>query len=292
MGMATESMQQKGVTLSSYGTYLKKRFLRISIPYYVSMAFWIVAINIFHLLPKSASWYDIVTHILYNHNFNLKTMYSISGVFWSLAVEMQFYLILPVLMIYFQNNLKRIALITILFATSLFIHIVASDNIILTWGLASYLSVFVLGWMLYLNKVFLAKHLAGRIQLWSILFLYISMMFVDPSFLKVNKFYEILVSSVCGFLMISIMSQKSDGNMRQSIFLKAVSWLGRVSFSIYLYNYIYVAFGFPDKNSYGLPLVIFIFLFGVFMYFLVEKPYESMRRKRLRSGTSTLDEST
>lgn len=285
MGMATSSMQHNGVNLNSYTEYFKKRFLRISIPYYVAILFWVISVNYFHVLPKDAGWNDVLTHLFYVHNFNLHTMYSISGVFWSLAVEMQFYLLLPVLMMLFRTDLKRLLLVGALFLMSLTIHIFSSNNVILTWGLASYLYIFVLGWVLYTKKDVLALYLGGKIQLICVLFLYVAMMFVDPHYLKVNKFYELLVSSVFGLLMISLMSQEPVSNKKNGL-IKVFAWVGRMSFSIYLYNYIYIAFGFPSKDSYGIPLVIFTFLFGMGMYYLVEKPYESIRRRKFGSGAT------
>ncbi|WP_071885733.1 MULTISPECIES: acyltransferase family protein [Pantoea] len=284
MGMATNSMQSRGVTLTLYRKYLAKRFFRISVPYYFAVIFWIVAVNIFHLLPKSAGLIDIFTHVLYIHNFNIKTMYSISGVFWSLAVEMQFYLMLPVLMVIFNSDIKRVLLVIFLFGLSLSIHLIASDNVILTWGIASYLYVFILGWVLYLKKDALKGYLSGRAQLYFLIALYVSMMCIDPIYIKVNKFYELLVSSVFGLLMVSVMSQSITQNLRNSFFVRFFSWIGRMSFSIYLYNYIYVAFGFPSKSSYGIPLVAFILVFGIFMYYMVESPYEIIRKRNFNSS--------
>lgn len=279
MGMATKSMDAGGVTLPLYKSYLKKRFLRITIPYYIAITFWVVAINFFHILPKNANVYDVVTHAFYIHNLDVSTMYSISGVFWSLAVEMQFYLVLPCIMVVCRTGRSRVWLVALLFCVSLTIHLLYPGDIRLTWGLPSYLSIFVLGWVLYLKKEFFYKHLEGKFKLSALIFIYLAMMFVDPGILKANKFYELMVSSVFGFMMMSALSCSDSKSRKMSMGVGFISKIGRMSFSIYLYNYIYILFGFPSKDSYGVPLVLMIIFAGTAMYYLVEKPYESLRRK-------------
>jgi peptidoglycan/LPS O-acetylase OafA/YrhL len=80
-----------------YGRFLWRRFWRIYPAYLVSLAV-LVAVG----FNRHTSWgkavADVVAHLLMLHNFNRSTFFSINAVFWSLAVEWQFYLAFPLLL--------------------------------------------------------------------------------------------------------------------------------------------------------------------------------------------------
>jgi len=48
--------------------------------------------------------WNIFTHIIFIHNFFPETYYSINGVFWSLAVEIQFYILFPIILYLFKRK--------------------------------------------------------------------------------------------------------------------------------------------------------------------------------------------
>ncbi|WP_455851529.1 acyltransferase family protein [Pantoea endophytica] len=288
MGIATKSMARNNVTLRGYGEYLKKRIFRISGPYYIAIAVWFFILNVFGLALKPIRFNDFITHVLYVHNFDVATMYSISGVFWSLAVEMQFYIILPILMMLFTSNSLKIKLLIFLFFISLAIHVFASNNILLTWGIASYLFVFVFGWFLYLNNDSIGKFIGNKKLLLLLVGLYIAMMYIDPGYIKVNKFYELLVSVVFGLVMLSVINLRFNKTPRNNLLVNVLSWIGRMSFSIYLYNYAYVLIGFPTENSHGVIWVGFILFVGIVMFYMVEKPYEIYRKKGKGAAVSNI----
>jgi peptidoglycan/LPS O-acetylase OafA/YrhL len=77
-------------------TFFWRRFTRLY-PAYLTTLLLVAALNRWHD-GKACSWGDFVAHLLLVHNFSFRYFTSINGVFWSLAVECQFYLLYPLLL--------------------------------------------------------------------------------------------------------------------------------------------------------------------------------------------------
>ena len=76
-----------------------RRFLRLYPAYLVSMAVCLALQRFRHHPPDWNIW-QIPTHLLFIHNlFGFDLFYGINGVYWSLGVEFQFYLLYPLLIL-------------------------------------------------------------------------------------------------------------------------------------------------------------------------------------------------
>jgi peptidoglycan/LPS O-acetylase OafA/YrhL len=83
-----------GRPLPLAGNYLIKRFLRIYPPYAICLTCFIALRVVGHVkLPTFGNW--LAHYLLIFNYFDRYDFFSINNVVWSLAVEMQFYLILP-----------------------------------------------------------------------------------------------------------------------------------------------------------------------------------------------------
>ena len=83
--------------------FARRRAMRILPPYYASIIIsTLVNIAILKYTHRSlshlfAGWYDLPAHLLMLHNLTIPTFHSINGVYWSLALECQLYLVFPIL---------------------------------------------------------------------------------------------------------------------------------------------------------------------------------------------------
>ena len=82
-----------------FTTFFTRRFFRIYPPYLVALLLFSF-VNPWHVvhLGNRASLIQFFTHLFLVHNFNPRTYFEINGTFWSIAVEIQLYLLYPLLL--------------------------------------------------------------------------------------------------------------------------------------------------------------------------------------------------
>ena len=102
---------RKGYTMSQFGSFIGKRFVRIDPPSYISMVAtliqWLAIDTFFH---SSKQWFSGVTatrimhNMLYTVPFVANSDYWINGVFWTLSVEYQYYFTIALLFPLMMRN--------------------------------------------------------------------------------------------------------------------------------------------------------------------------------------------
>lgn len=107
--------------------FFVRRFFRIYPPYFFAVLLCGMFIHVsravlvggtfLYASPVNFSfrldWYQLIMHLLLIHNFNPYSFYAISSSFWSIAVEIQLYLLYPVLLMLVSKLGWRRALILI-----------------------------------------------------------------------------------------------------------------------------------------------------------------------------------
>ena len=86
----------EGSDFPSWGHFAYRRGIKIMPSYVLSLAL-MFAIGYQHAEQSGGTVRDIVTHLLFIHNWFADTYGSINGVLWTLAVEVQFYVLFPLL---------------------------------------------------------------------------------------------------------------------------------------------------------------------------------------------------
>jgi len=79
--------------------FFSKRFWRIYPPYMIVLVFFFIA----RFKVGEFTFFDFISHVFMVHNLSDKTFFSIDAPFWSLALEMQMYLVYP-LFLWLRKN--------------------------------------------------------------------------------------------------------------------------------------------------------------------------------------------
>ena len=125
--------------------FFKRRLTRLEPPYILSLLVYALALAIYerHLLPLLL---PLTAHIFYLHNFT--SLRPVNFVTWSLEVEVQFYILAPVLGLLYTISsavVRRSVMVSLIAASTLFqffTHGTAS------WNLPGHLQFFLVGFLL------------------------------------------------------------------------------------------------------------------------------------------------
>jgi len=294
MGPSADRSFPNGLRAGDYGRYFLKRLFRIAVPYYASIAVWYWLINAYEIAPKATGLNDIVSHLLFVHNFSESTFFSISGVYWSIAPEMQFYILLPVLLALFTTASSRVVLLIGSAGLMVAVSLLPGTSHPLKWGLLNYFFLFVFGWLLSCYREAISTRLMRWKALPSIGLCLTILLFrgVDQGAAE-SRVFEALLSVLAGLMLV--VASTSDGARNTGTTGQILAFIGRCSFSIYLYNYILYAVRPTGANiAVFVSLVTTVLGFGVLMYYLVEFNSEKLRRRvfRPRAVARMLNDST
>lgn len=263
-------------------SYFLKRLYRIVPSYYVAILIW--SVLVFNgVAPKPIGLMDQLSHLLFINTFNVTTYYSISGVFWSLAIEMQFYFILPIVLIYIIKY-PIISLLVSFIPISYNLYFKKVFLIDMTF--IGFIIYFILGYIVYIYKDNLYEYLfKNKYSKYVLVFFIIA--FLNVTFLKeymLNNKIHVLIWLICFIPLFVYIYRLEQLQITKSKILNLFIFTGTASYSIYLYNYIFYINPLPYR--YTLDAVIFYFLLiyltGIAMYFLIERNFQKMKKIILR----------
>lgn len=294
-------------------------FLRVAVP------FWIR--RVFRLLPSAWLW--IIITLLLAATFNLhgtfgtlhnnlhearaavfnvanfyyykwfaanNSSYGSLGVYWSLSLEEQFYLLLPLLLFFLDRRLL-IAVLSGLFLAQVFLP--RPDGFIphhtsLLWFIrtdALILGVLIAFWREHRSYRFARPDFLRRGRVSFPLIGALVLLLATITAVPATAAFSTGVAAVISGLLVLIASYDNDYILRPSRFKTAMVWLGSRSYSIYLIHIACHSSVIEFKRSIGLPegglvsemltlaCLPFILILSEMNYRFIETPFRGMGRR-------------
>lgn len=237
--------RKKQFTAAAYLSFLYKRFLRIAPAFYLAVMVYALLIKMG--TPAFAFGYNVFFHLLFLNN--VVTGNTISGPFWSIGTEWHFYLVLPffVYLSYKYSLVKAVVICSI--ASLVFFAIVNMGYLSYGWWESQVLVRFpefgvgiIAAWC-FVNEYRLPNWLRGAIGLLiaiGIMYLGRLMKFTpvvayagEAGFI-LKTVADTIMTAGFGLLMFHVITE--PGRLANWLSRKIITWLGRISFSIYLWH--------------------------------------------------------
>jgi peptidoglycan/LPS O-acetylase OafA/YrhL len=250
-----------------------------------------------YLLPANFLEYSksIISAVLFSSNFFfyfVTTEYGAESALlkpflhtWSLGVEEQFYILFPIILVFFYKFLKKhvfILFATMLFLSLLFSHAMSMQNVSLNFYLP--MSRF---WELLVGSILAYLELKrGRVQsrLVKTIFPIIGFYFVAYSilFFEASTPHPSLITliPIIGSAFIIAFASKEDfvGKVLGS---KPFIGIGLISYSVYLWHFPIFAFsriGGSDPSNYDkVYWIALTFVLSIISYFMIEQPFRNRK---------------
>lgn len=256
--------------------FYKARIERILPPYYVAVALF-ATLSAIGILPFAHSTGDVVSHLAFIHTLMPGTFFSVAGVFWSLAVEMQFYLLFPIVVRLSDRGLT--AAFVAATATALLLDALAPSvgpmSFVWRWNVVGFAPLFIGGMLIqrmrssvgpspWLSALGIASATA--------------VIFIAPADAS-SLYSRLAVGAILGtsFLLFARDRAPRIGG-------SAVRGIGLASYSIYLYNYVFIVSPKPLVTGWigGCAYFAAVLAVGAAAWALIERPVERLRHRRRR----------
>lgn len=279
-----------------YPAFLLDRFLRVAPAFYVS-----AAVSAALLLWQGGYPWDpvrIALNLAFLGNFDLASVNAINTVFWTLAVEMQFYVLLPLLVLAFQGRRWPVGLAVCFAVALLYRGLLFGQGErgfdLRTFTLPAFLGHFALG--LCAARLGPIRAPVGSGVRRAIFALGVPLVLVPVvlwtpagslAFGSGTLAGQMLLRPVvaCGFALI-ILATASGGWPGRVLSMVPLKWLGRISYSLYLMHLAVIflllrILGWPRT----MPGIVAVAVAGSLLaawalHALVEAPAERWRRRR------------
>ena len=253
--------------------FFSKRFWRIYPPYFISLIFFLF------LSGWDFEWYDILSHVGLFHNLNDSTFFSIDAAYWSLALEMQLYLIYPIFLYLHRKIGLNKASLSVVGLTV--VAIIAS--IIFNFDSLAYNTSVLVYWIVWVAGAYIAENFHYNRRLWLVNPLVYVLLLIPLFLLRLTVIYLYIGPILFSFYFMLVLDWflATDFHIPQWIF-KPITLIGLCSYSIYLYHYPYLTgiilfFSPYGRNNYSLLFggaIAFLFIFAVswLIYKWIELP--------------------
>lgn len=307
--------------------FARRRFRRIVPPYYAAIVFAMLLpqllVFVFRAAGIQADWqpfpslFDIVTHVLFIHTLWPETWGSITGAFWSLGLEAQFYATFPLVVLFYKKI--GIKVVPLLIAISLCYRLGALWFTDLSVDHQMVVSTFFLGrWMQFalgMGAAWWVQNQAtrhdknavwGTMALLGVLALCVAASWLEQEFHSwLVPWRDLVFGMAFALSLMAICASKTP--FRALLESRFMIWLGGISYSVFLIHQPilwYLSEFLSKKTPFDAPMQFFILstlglafvLFASSMFFkLVERPFLSSSHQPLslfkaRERTAAVEE--
>ena len=281
------------------GRFWMDRFLRIAPPYYAAFLLTAIGYSLFApdaWIPGKAWW-----SLLFLQNFRYEAFIAVNPAFWSLAVEMQFYLLLPWMARLFRGKGWPWALAAFTLVSLLYRAVVHEAGDGAQWALQlggftlpGFLGHFAVG--LAVCRIRMLDAPVGSGVRRGTFAAWIAMVAVPAWLLVPRGSVDFVGLSLAGDTMLRplaavgfglmVLATASGGRVARALAWRPLAWLGGISYSLYLIHIPAQVLALhaisPIENPWGWAGLAFTasVVGGWLLYKGVEAPSELWRRRR------------
>ncbi|HHS0405910.1 TPA: acyltransferase family protein [Haemophilus influenzae] len=310
-GIIITEIQQNSFSLKQFYTRRIKRIYPAFITVMALVSFIASVIFIYNDFNKLRKTIELAIAFLSNFYLGLTQGYFDLSAnenpvlhIWSLAVEEQYYLIFPLILILAYKKFREIKVLFII-TLILFFILLATSFIpanfykeVLHQPNIYYLSnlrfpELLVGSLLAIyhnlsNKVQLSKQVNNILAILSTLLLFSCLFLMNNNIAFIPGITLILP---CIFTALIIHTTSQNNIVKLCLSNKAIVFIGKISYSLYLYHWIFIAFAYyitgeKQINNQSIARVIVLtIIFSVLSYYLIEQP---IRKSKLNFKQSFL----
>lgn len=310
-GIIITEIQQNSFSLKQFYTRRIKRIYPAFITVMALVSFIASAIFIYNDFNKLRKTIELAIAFLSNFYLGLTQGYFDLSAnenpvlhIWSLAVEEQYYLIFPLILILAYKKFREIKALFII-TLILFFILLATSFIpanfykeVLHQPNIYYLSnlrfpELLVGSLLAIyhnlsNKVQLSKQVNNILAILSTLLLFSCLFLMNNNIAYIPGITLILP---CIFTALIIHTTSQNNIVKLCLSNKAIVFIGKISYSLYLYHWIFIALAYyitgeKQINNQSIAIVtVLTIIFSVLSYYLIEQP---IRKSKLNFKQSFL----
>ena len=282
------------------GSYAKRRAWRILPPYYAALIVYLIAIAINvarHQTTFSqalSGWKDVPLHVLMLHNLLPSTALSISGPFWSIALEAQLYVLFPLIVALAARRGLNVML-AVLLGVSFVWQLLAYHRLGFSFGAGSHLLIwyyalparcfeFAIGMVAAAVVANHSRKVPLGVVLMCAILLTIPCLWFTLTVSRYGPSIDQLWGVVFACVLIALNRVPAE-KFRINPVLRFLTWTGTISYSLYLIHILVFKYVSLFEGSDGIVVGSFILrtllaiavAYGFFLLF--ERPFIGRRKK-------------